>query len=75
MSGDRSTRVRSNHAEHPYVPHDGREDPHAPDAVKRVVRGGAFYDGWPVVHGSMRNLYAASHGNWQIGLRIAANVA
>jgi formylglycine-generating enzyme required for sulfatase activity len=55
---------------YPYKPDDGREQLQAPDDIRRVVRGGAFWDGHQYVRCAFRNLFAARDVNSDLGFRV-----
>jgi len=73
LSGNVWEWTRSLYGEYPYVPGDGREDLEAGREVRRVLRGGAFFD----VAGGVRCAYRVrldpSYRSWFSGFRLVAS--
>jgi iron(II)-dependent oxidoreductase len=55
---------------YPYDAADGREDLEAPDSIRRVLRGGAFYNDTWGVRCAYRNRYDPGNFNWHYGFRV-----
>lgn len=53
-----------------YDPHDGREDEETPDAILRVLRGGAFNLNEDNVRCAFRDLYDPDDRSYRIGFRV-----
>jgi formylglycine-generating enzyme required for sulfatase activity len=57
---------------YPYDANDGRENPNAPDAVRRVVRGGSFWDHVRVMHCAFRDAEKPDFPDGGIGFRVVS---
>jgi formylglycine-generating enzyme required for sulfatase activity len=56
---------------YPYDPEDGRENPNAPHAVRRVLRGGAFWNDLRLVRCAYRYRLHPNDHTWNWGFRVA----
>jgi formylglycine-generating enzyme required for sulfatase activity len=56
---------------YPYDPEDGREDPHADDEIRRVLRGGSFNYEHTSSRCASRNRLAPDSVSWYVGFRVA----
>ncbi len=59
--------------DYPYDPGDGREDLEAASEVRRVLRGGAFYDGARSVRGAGRGRHDPAARWDSSGFRVVAS--
>ena len=57
---------------YPYDPKDGRENPSAPDTVRRVLRGGSFRNGAQVVRCAYRDRISPLDRGDDIGFRVVS---
>ena len=57
---------------YPYNANDGRENPNAPDAVRRVVRGGSFWDYARVMRCGFRDSEYPDFPDGGIGFRVVS---
>ncbi|MBI3942321.1 MAG: SUMF1/EgtB/PvdO family nonheme iron enzyme, partial [Chloroflexi bacterium] len=58
---------------YPYDPRDGREDLQAPDDVRRVARGGAYFSYGRYVRCASRNHDYPNFRFFDIGVRVAVS--
>jgi formylglycine-generating enzyme required for sulfatase activity len=58
---------------YPYDAGDGREKLDAPDAVRRVLRGGAYYSDAGHVRCASRSWYNPDARNWFVGFRVVGS--
>ena len=58
---------------YPYDPTDGREDLRADDNVRRVVRGGAFYDIQGIVRCAFRDWFSPHLRGMSQGFRVVVS--
>jgi formylglycine-generating enzyme required for sulfatase activity len=58
---------------YPYDPEDGRETPNAEDSIRRVVRGGAFYNTESNVRCAYRNGHDPDYRNHNLGFRVVVS--
>ncbi len=70
MSGNVWEWTRSVHADYPYIPNDGRENPEASRGDSRVLRGGSFFDACWSVRCAYRSRYYPDFRRNCVGFRV-----